>query len=73
MAGEGKFPPSALIAGQEEEEEPRFPLPLPRARARARETERKREREGEALAAANQELSVCLKSRQISWSKAESQ
>ncbi len=48
MAGEGKFPPSALIAGQEEEEEPRFPLPLPRARARARETERKRERGGSA-------------------------
>ncbi len=71
MAGEGKFPPSALIAGQEEEEEPRFPLPLPRARARERQ--REREREGEALAAANQELSVCLKSRQISWSKAESQ
>ncbi len=47
MAGEGKFPPSALIAGQEEEE-PRFPLPLPRARARARETERKRERGGSA-------------------------
>ncbi len=71
MAGEGKFPPSALIAGQEEEEEPRFPLPLPRARARERD--REKEREGEALAAANQELSVCLKSRQISWSKAESQ
>ncbi len=71
MAGEGKFPPSALIAGQEEEEEPRFPLPLPRARARARD--REKDREGEALAAANQELSVCLKSRQISWSKAESQ
>ncbi len=71
MAGKGKFPPSALIAGQEEEEEPRFPLPLPRARARERD--REKEREGEALAAANQELSVCLKSRQISWSKAESQ
>ncbi len=71
MAGEGKFPPSALIAGQEEEEEPRFPLPLPRARARERD--REKDREGEALAAANQELSVCLKSRQISWSKAESQ
>ena len=71
MAGEGKFPPSALIAGQEEEEEPRFPFPLPRARARERD--RETEREGEALAAANQELSVCLKSRQISWSKAESQ
>ncbi len=43
MAGEGKFPPSALIAGQEEEK-PRFPLPLPRARARERDREKERER-----------------------------